>query len=135
MIFRLTSIEGEGSRFDFSVIVEKARISQISYPKITESMNLEMKICRLLRCDFKLTFSKEKNYKILLAEDNLINQKVAIRTLNSAGYQVDAVMNGEQAIRAYTQHNYNLILMDVQMPEMDGFTATKNDSGNESTEK
>ena len=70
-------------------------------------------------------FPKEKALKSFLAEDNLINQKVAIRTLNSAGYEVDAVMNGEQAVRAYTQYNYDLVLMDVQMPEVDGFAATK----------
>ena len=52
--------------------------------------------------DIKLHAEKRKGFKILLAEDNLINQKVAVRTLNSAGYEVDAVMNGEQAVRAHT---------------------------------
>ncbi|MCK7528150.1 MAG: response regulator [Ignavibacteriales bacterium] len=75
--------------------------------------------------DIKLHIPKRKTFKILLAEDNLINQKVAIRTLNSAGYYVDAVMNGEQAVRAHTQNHYDLILMDVQMPDVDGFAATK----------
>ncbi|RPI72794.1 MAG: response regulator [Ignavibacteriales bacterium] len=63
-------------------------------------------------------------YKILLAEDNLINQKVAVRMLNDAGYSCDPVNDGRKAVDAAKNGNYNLILMDVQMPEMDGFEAT-----------
>jgi len=120
------SISGAGSRFNFSVVVKKQLISADQLQQVTDS-NLENSRYAIptSETDFKLNFEKRKNFKILLAEDNLINQKVAIRTLNSAGYQVDAVMNGEQAIREYSQKNYDLILMDVQMPEIDGFTATK----------
>jgi PAS domain S-box-containing protein len=64
-------------------------------------------------------------FKILLAEDNLINQKVCLHILNEAGYKVDTVINGLEAIEAVKMHSYNLILMDVQMPECDGFTATQ----------
>lgn len=120
------SIEGEGSRFDFNIVVSKQgdfkteksdRPGDFDYndevkPKLTDE-------------EIKLFQEKRKQYLILLAEDNLINQKVAIRTLNSAGYRVDAVMNGEQAVRAYKENHYDLILMDVQMPEMDGYTATR----------
>ena len=69
--------------------------------------------------------SKREKFKILLAEDNFINQKVCLRMLNEAGFKADAVVNGFKAIEAVKNNSYNLILMDVQMPECDGFTATK----------
>ena len=63
-------------------------------------------------------------HKILLAEDNKINQKVAVRILNDAGFNCVTVFNGREALTAVQENDFSLILMDVQMPEMDGFTAT-----------
>jgi CheY-like chemotaxis protein len=60
----------------------------------------------------------------LLAEDNPINRKLAVTLLQMAGYRVDTVENGEQAVQAVQQNRYSLVLMDVQMPEMDGLEAT-----------
>ncbi len=61
---------------------------------------------------------------ILLAEDNPINQKLAIIILQKAGYKVDAVENGQVAFEKIQQENYDAVLMDVQMPELDGFEST-----------
>jgi CheY-like chemotaxis protein len=61
---------------------------------------------------------------ILLAEDNLINQQVAVRRLQKLGHSVEIANNGVEAVNALKAKNYDLILMDVQMPEMDGFEAT-----------
>ncbi len=63
--------------------------------------------------------------RILLAEDNLINQKVALRMLSKLGYEADVTANGLEAIKAMELRPYDLIFMDMQMPEMDGLTATR----------
>jgi two-component system, sensor histidine kinase and response regulator len=66
----------------------------------------------------------KKHLKILLVEDNAVNQKLAARLLEKRGHLVELAWNGKEALAALEKQSFDLIFMDVQMPEMDGFQAT-----------
>lgn len=75
--------------------------------------------------DIATTYVDDNKKRILLVEDNPISQNVEIKLLKSVGYEVDAVSSGEEAIRATATGRYDIVLMDIEMPGMNGLTATQ----------
>ena len=72
-----------------------------------------------------MLFRSQMPLRILLADDNLVNQKVGLLYLQKMGYRADLAANGREVIDALERQDYDLVFLDVQMPEMDGLEATR----------
>jgi hypothetical protein len=109
---------GKGSTFRFTVHLKKQHTRNGNGRKAAESRNASLPI---------LDIAKEngRNVRILLVEDNPINRKLVIRLLQKSGYLADAVNTGLKAIQKVKSTHYDLILMDIQMPELDGIETTR----------
>ena len=122
----VSSEEGKGSSFNFDIKVKAQPLSTVHDNLNGDTVATEKnETVQSQKIDEKeLTKSRNKHH-LLLAEDNMINQKVSIKILNRAGYNVTAVGNGAEALEVVAKDKFDLILMDIQMPEIDGYAATK----------
>ena len=111
----VTSEEGKGSTFWFTSRFEKQTEQTSDVLTTAQKSTLSPRVA--------LTINN-RNARILLAEDNIINQKVAQNILKKLGYTADVVADGGEAVQALEMIDYDLVLMDCMMPEMNGFEAT-----------
>ena len=98
---------------------------QMLFDAIVAALSRESDTAAGLITRHVLAEQRKTGLRLLLAEDNTINQKLAVVLLQKAGYSVDAVETGVQALEKFKTGQYSAVLMDVQMPEMDGFESTR----------
>ncbi|NMF59869.1 PAS domain S-box protein [Pseudanabaena yagii] len=106
----------QGSIFHFTIASSTSENEK-------ETIDRQTSVTAPLEIDSQL--AEKSPLQILLVEDNPFNQLIATKILKTLGYQPDLAKNGLDALQAIQTHSYDLILMDIQMPEMDGLTATK----------
>ncbi len=106
------SIPGQGTTFHVMIPAETIHGKQLDFGRMDSGIASE-------------SFPGLKPMRILVAEDNPSNQRVLVEMLKRLGYRADAVADGREVIQALERQDYDLVLMDIKMPEMDGITATQ----------
>ncbi|MDM8516812.1 response regulator [Desulfobacterales bacterium HSG16] len=121
----------EGKRGDLKQAQKLGFAAYLTKPieksQLTECLELALKLNKpeQIITRFHLSDERKKKVNILIADDNVLNQKMILAYLKKFGYSGDVVSNGKEVLEALQKVNYDIILMDVTMPEMDGFEATR----------
>lgn len=120
---------GKGSTFSFTVAIDECLKDEILHDEPLQKLGRDWeKPQKTKKRSIKNSSLPQDicgQLKLLLAEDNLVNQKVALLMLKKLGINADVAVNGKEVLLALEQKRYDVILMDVQMPEMDGFEAAR----------
>jgi CheY-like chemotaxis protein len=119
------SKEGEGTTFFFTLRLAIYRSELAAEPAQAEQLAALAQAVAEKPATEDRPDRREVKSHILIAEDNSINQKVAQRLLERLGYAVEVAVNGHQAVQKWAEGGHDLILMDCQMPEMDGYQAAQ----------
>lgn len=117
-----------GTEENFDIVLNKPLKQSVlfySLVNLFSKSKIKNKISDESLSELSTNFSEKHPYKILIAEDNIINQKIVKTILEKLGYRPDVVSNGLEVMNSLEMIHYDIIFMDVQMPEMDGFEATK----------
>jgi signal transduction histidine kinase/ActR/RegA family two-component response regulator len=117
----LKSMPGEGTTITFIAYFDLSPASQAAMPIPGEE---DLQGMPTLMIDDNATNRRPSSLRILLAEDNLVNQRVAMSMLGKMGHRITLATNGLEALEQWRQGDFDLVLMDVQMPEMNGLQAT-----------
>ncbi len=105
--------------------IKQAQLYKLVQQELKEQGSSQTQVEQKKQSILSEDFAKAFPLNILLAEDNLINQKLATRVLNKLGFEIEIAGNGRQAVDMLNEKAYDVILMDVLMPEMDGLEATR----------
>ena len=120
---------GDYKKIGFANCLSKPAKRSVLYNALITAINSDPKSLALSRSKKRKTDQKtndlHRNTRILVVEDNIVNQKVALGILENLGFKADTVANGLEAINVLQMIPYDLVLMDLQMPEMDGYGATR----------
>jgi signal transduction histidine kinase/CheY-like chemotaxis protein len=131
MMFSSAGQRGDGARCQelgvSAYLLKPIRQSELrgAILRVVSAGDQKAQLPLVTRYNLQDTAAPPVSLQILLAEDNLVNQRLAMRLLEKRGHQVTLAGNGQEAVAATEKNTFDLVLMDLQMPEMDGFEATE----------